>query len=119
MLYDKKWDKPKQPDTELEPWRQSLLEAADILECKGWCQHQAYADNGRMCILGALARTAGEALAHKAVLSEMGRDHYQGHSIAPWNDASSPACRSIASWNDAPGRTKEEVVAMLRSAALR
>jgi hypothetical protein len=98
MLYDKKWDQ-KLPQVD-EVGRQ-LINAADYIEKHGWCQNTYWDEQGRVCALGAIRRA--NALTRDA------------------NDAAFKMLRfldgSVHGWNDAPGRTKEEVVAVLRKVA--
>lgn len=81
-----------------------LLEAADRIEQHGWCQDTAMDYRGRMCVLGALSFAVDFSQAEYA--AAVGK-------ILRQTDAF-----EIAGWNDAPGRTKDEVVAMLREAAI-
>lgn len=86
------------------------MKPSELLEKKGWCQH-VYARNAagvpvmydnesacRFCILGAM-EAAGKNL------DELKR--LRAHMINKYK--SDPA-----SWNDQPGRTKEEVIALLK-----
>ena len=83
--------------------QQTLLDAADLIEKKGWIQGANWRPGRGFCVFGAIDRVAkndGPAFndAVKRVYSLI-----EGHGIAKWNDE--------------PGRTKEEVLAMLRRAA--
>lgn len=112
----------------LEPHRTALLKAADILEQQGWCQREARDADGRHCLMGALA----------AALGPKAHNHTQDDDINfcilsfTWDSEQSNAWRcarvllkdeiradSLATWNDAKDRTKEEVIDMLRRAAIR
>jgi hypothetical protein len=64
-----------------------LRAAARYIEEHGWVQHMAETDGGRVCLLQALNKVAPDA----------------------WAKASTSSHN-----NDAPGRTKEEVLAVLR-----
>lgn len=58
MLYDKKWDaKVPVEAPALEPWREVLLDAAEIIRERGWCQHKSENRQGQVCILGAIGHT--------------------------------------------------------------
>ncbi len=102
MLYDKKWDKELEVQT--EPWRKLLNDAADYIEEHGWCQGELRDEMGQVCILGAIASIPDpedwepRSVALKALRAITG---------SPFPD----------NWNDAPGRTKEEVIAAFRNAA--
>lgn len=77
-----------------------LLKAAALIEERGWCQGSMLSPSG-YCALGAIG-VAGDYrdIAYKA------RDKF------------SAVVGSVATWNDWPGRTKEEVIAKLRSVAI-
>ena len=83
-------------------WQQILLDAANLLEAEGWCQHTLMDKENRRCILGAIYyQSCSQSLqieAHSRMVKYLGCD--------------------VDIWNDAPGRTKEEAVAALRSAAM-
>ncbi len=105
MLYDKRWD--VKPEVKLEPWRQMLLDAADLLERDGWCQ-QAYQDgDGHHCALGALDAVVG--------MAELKTIDWVAFSKA--NERLFGAVGQITHWNDARGRTAEEVISTLRKIA--
>jgi hypothetical protein len=96
MLYDKKWEW----QAKNKPARRILLGAAEIIEQRGWCQGDFQDGNGRVCMLGAISISS--------VSSPMGE---AGNAIVLLG------LKSVTQWNDTPGRTKEEVVARLRTAA--
>jgi hypothetical protein len=107
MLYDPNW---KPTEIVLEDWQKLLLEAAEILETRGWIQGEMCTDEG-FCTLGAINRagydvgnTAPITTAILAVIAKIGAPPTMGP-------------RAIARWNDTYGRTKEEVVHTLRDAA--
>lgn len=89
----------------LEPWRQQLLEAANLLEKDGWCQHTCKNALGERCILGAL----GEVI--KPDLGAMGTYRWMTKKLHTFIDM------AVTEWNDQPGRTKAEVLALLRQTA--
>ena len=87
----------------LEPWRQRLLAAAQYIRHYGWCQEQTIAENGAVCLVGAVHFCGDEKEYPNTELEKLG--------IAlgtPW----------IADWNDDPSRTKEEVIAVLEKVAM-
>lgn len=81
-----------------------LLDAADRLEEHGWCQGVAVDRTGRMCVVGAVSYHADKA--GKIWPAAVDRIQRQIDAL------------DIAAWNDAPGRTQDEVVSMLREAAI-
>lgn len=79
------------------------LKAANIIEQKGWCQKQAIKADGSVCISKALVDASypngNYNEARDLVIDKLGiRD------VMP-----------LTMWNDKPERTKEEVIAVLRS----
>lgn len=104
MLYDKKWDKEVEAPVTLEPWQQALLDAANIIRKRGWCQgHESY--HGRVCLLGALAVAVG---------NKPSNWHHPTHYLA--RRQLELHCFTIQ-WNDSPGRKKAEVINALESTA--
>lgn len=107
MLYNPQW-KEVIPETKpMEPWQEHLLRAADRIQKRGWCQHQATDFWGRSCIIGALDKTKTS-------------DREYGLSICAisaflYKETGDYVC--IPDWNDDDRRTKKEVVNMLRQAA--
>lgn len=102
MLYDKRSENEGEaPVKSLEPWQQTLLEAAEYLRDHGWCQDRSVDQDGRACLFGSVFAVAGKTanpLYFEAGTKLMAR----GGSMY---------------WNDLPGRTKEEVIAMLEDTA--
>lgn len=104
------YDPHCKPQVKLEPWRELLLRAADIMERRGHCRGDYEDADGRVCLQGAL------------------RVAHQGHakwlpsvSNTPIRNAAHALSLSLGSpsfiWNDEPGRTQAEAVAALRGAA--
>ena len=61
MLFDpQKWVMPQIPEVEPKnvPWRKLLLDAADLIEKKGWCRNALHS-HGRYCVVGALLKAVG------------------------------------------------------------
>ncbi len=77
-------------------WRKAYLEAANLIEEKGWCQGALRTQGGAHCVLGALIE-ASPSFDLKPLQALIGD--------------------SVAIWNDKPERTKEEIIAALRKAA--
>src|SRR5258708_23853924 len=103
MLYDKRWEKPEAA-VELEPWQKTLLAAADLIEREGWIQGRRYKQGVGYCVLGAVSKIA------------------TGDPDNWWPpDTSSALSRCIKhnnpiAWNDIQGRTKADVIQLLRQA---
>lgn len=78
--------------------RRVLLDAADLIDERGWCQNTFEDDHGRICARRAIS---------------MACDHF--------NDGSAISLAvypyGVCDFNDAPGRTQAEVVAKLREVA--
>jgi hypothetical protein len=109
MLYNQEWDK-QLTEINNEPWRQVLLDAADLIERKGWCQNQAKSTflgfTLGYCMIGALDE----------VLTRSDEPAKVWESVAS-HRLSLAVNGSIIDWNDDDTRTKKEVVAKLREVA--
>lgn len=79
-----------------------LLKAAVYLEEIGWCQN-TFGYEGPRCAIGVLI-TMNHSNDH---IYQTARDRLRAI-----------VGKDIMSWNDTPGRTKEEVIAKIRAAAL-
>ena len=101
MLFDPRWDKAK-----AEPWRQVLLDAADLIDRIGWCQHTECDHNGRVCAAEALMRVA----AHDVTTYAVAMTHLSCFVASP---------KTVPEWNDAEGRTAAEVTDGMRACAAR
>src|SRR5581483_4767239 len=88
------------PVVELEPWRQSTLDAADYIDKRGWCQNRLH-DGEKVCAVGALIAVSPDLkvvnTAHEKLIEQVGEP--------------------ITLWNDAPNRTATEVTAVMRACA--
>lgn len=126
MLYDPKW----QEQTCLSPPVRILLDAADLIEKKGWCQGRSSAPQPS----GGLAYCVHGAFAHITHLeAEYDADRQSDMNAATillqrylsangqWDPTRAVMCTATwvncAVWNDVKGRTKEEVITALRGAA--
>jgi hypothetical protein len=90
-----------------------LRAAADFLMTNGWIQHkfnEGY--DGPSCALGAVGAVPGGGLAAENLL----RKFLFNNGFARFSDGTVD-CLSIGAWNDAPGRTVDEVVHAMLSAA--
>jgi len=84
---------------------ETLNAAADYLEQHGWCQGQMFGPDDSVCAVGAIA---------EVTRADTDYDHYsEALEVAMSYVGGGP----VSQWNDAPGRTKEDVIAMLRAAA--
>lgn len=97
MLYDPKWEEKIVINE--DPWRDMLRAAADLIEKRGWCQHQLEDNRGRVCALGALTRVSGRAVGANA----------KAH-LALENFINQKFSLSIVEWNDCRARNKEQVI---------
>ena len=77
--------------------------AARLLEERGWCQGCSVDSRGRVCLIGALAYTAGLTYNLCKELRQELQQEYPGENID-----------SLACWNDAQDRTISQVLALLR-----
>jgi hypothetical protein len=98
MLYDRRKDLPVANRT--------LLQAADIIRERGWCQHVLVDPlSGGFCAEAAI-RQAADGTPAKISLKSM-----------PARALLEKRVETIPIWNDAPGRTKEQVIEALEAAA--
>lgn len=100
-----------------------LNKAADLIETRGWVQADGWAyspaDDNSLCleggIMAAVGFTGGQdrrifkaCPAYRAVWDYLTDDHWKG----------APFRTDLYDWNDAQARTKDEVIEVLRAAAL-
>jgi hypothetical protein len=102
MLHDPKWDKQVVTPA-LEPWQQECLEAAHAIRKYGWLQHQYGNVVDGFCLVGAL-RYVGQ---HEMV------------DPTTYMKVLAVIKRESTCWNDSGGRTKEQVIEMLETVALK
>lgn len=107
MLYDKKWD---QDTIKIEPWRQALLDAADLLEKDGWCRFSMRRGEAH-CAVGALLDgyspiDAKQEATRRLAIYIKGKE-LPGMLIA----------KICVRWNDGLFRTKKQVIKTLREVA--
>ena len=94
------------PAIELEPWRNVLLGAAELIDRYGHCKQTMYHENS-MCLFGAIFTARSQywnASVHEAIDALCKVTHVTNEN-------------ALITWNDQPERTKEEVINTLRDAA--
>lgn len=84
-----------------DPVRQVLLDAADLLERDGWCQHISLDFEGRHCAWGAMVASAKDSVSY---------------SVAADN-VEAAVGRVLTAWNDDKRRTAKSVIRKLREVA--
>jgi hypothetical protein len=107
MFYDPSLKPAVSPVIELEPWRQMLLTAAEMIARHGHCKQAVFHKDGSMCLYGAIhtARVRHwNVFLHKATDALCKVTHMTNEC-------------DLITWNDQPERTKEEVINALREAA--
>lgn len=114
MYFDPQCKPVTVPEIKLEPWRQALLKAAEIVRERGLCQGQMVDKQQRVCAMGAMSIAMSGLCDHRwmnlyimatnAVIEELARRKQINLG-------------GIPDWNDQPGRTKEEVIDVLTAAA--
>lgn len=94
--------------------------AIEVIAERGWGQGSLGVNRGPVCIAGALMSLAGKRTCGwwrererfiRLVLEEQYPGFADWPSIEGW--------KAIEGWNDAPGRTVDEVIAVLEKAAIR
>jgi hypothetical protein len=87
--------------------RDVFQRAAEILRERGWCQGQYVCDDGSCCLLGAVLTAEDPDAPVDRPWPRWMQDYW---------DAAVP--RGLpATWNDEPGRTADEVIALLERLA--
>ena len=100
------------------PDRQRLLDAADYIERHGWCRNALKKEDGSVCVLGALLEANGIDLGE---VSRRLAKYIQSRSLLPGYELVCPetlAVTIIEAWNDIVAGSADEVIALLRNAAL-
>jgi hypothetical protein len=121
MLYDPNWKLPEV--VVLEPWRQILLKAADIIETRGWTRGNLYR-SGRSCALGAIMKASSPAAAifnSEARISSEMLDRFLRKQKFSKNGGYIPnpvsADRAIVWWNDHVATNRKVIIETMREAA--
>lgn len=123
MLYDPKWETQTDETAPREPWRDLLMQAANVIRQRGLAKGTQEDELGRVCLHGAIN------------VALTGTSFDDDDDDDP-DCASSRACRAVyeylrlqgvsealtspggsAYWNNRPERTKDEVIAALENAA--
>lgn len=116
MLYDPKWETPE--TSPLEPWRDLMLRAADILESSGLVKNQLCDASGRVCFRGALMAAMGGDQTDPMFIIGVLNDR---ENKRLFHEADFRMEQHVGTypprWNNVPERTKEEVVAAMRIVA--
>jgi hypothetical protein len=111
MLYDPKWELPAQANP-VQTWQLVLFEAANYIEANGWCQH-ASQNAGHICLYAAI-ETICRKIEGPLAPDEKATSLYLN---AATRMAKFLGVLNAAVWNDAPGRTQDEVIAVMRACA--
>lgn len=92
---------------------EALRAGAALIRERGWAQHDYESDDGRLCLLGAMnvaytgASCAPQGETPTLASARKSRDYLVAATGHPYPD----------NWNDREGRTKEEVISALETAA--
>lgn len=107
MYYDKRIENQPAPvqHPELEPVQQYCLEAAEYIRIHGWCQGS-----------WAIGRSVCTAQALRMVIPKPGYIFSFRNALQHLIDTLGGEITPVM-FNDAPGRTKEDVLALLEKAA--
>lgn len=112
----------------LEPWRQNLLKAADLIRQHGLMKYTRGNENYGFCMHGAIEKVMtgdtqtnnyDDAREYEAIREQLrlinadGMNNY-GERISNhgWR------CGGVAGWNNLPEVTKDQVVSLMETAAL-
>jgi hypothetical protein len=128
MLYDPKWKETITP-TEIpaiEPWRQILNEAAEVIKKRGWTTSEFESATGEVCAIGAF-----RIVQHGDGLKKRGKNRKYGprdleiakrkfHSVIMRNNrfiGNRSTLSAIMNWNDDVCSGKKEIIKMFKDAA--
>ncbi len=89
------------------------LEAANLLEKKGWCQNHSSNKFDQICLAEALHRSVygSQEMVNTTTVSDKWAWRPYLHALSKFIG------EDAIGWNDTPGRTKAEVIEKLREAA--
>lgn len=91
--------------------------AVEAIRERGWCQHALEASNGAVCLLGAYAAAAG-LYNDRGELRYPAPDEERALAKAIRSAGFEWRSGSVEPWNDAPDRTVEDVLLVLKHAAV-
>lgn len=94
--------------------KQALAAAADLIEQKGWLQGSYGSDRIGYCILGAINAVTDSWSSDEGFATDMAACELLDDIL---ERAHGEGSGTVAIWNDHPGRTKDEVLQLLRHAA--
>ncbi len=115
MLYDPKRD---QKIRYVEPWRNVLLDAAEIVRERGLAKYDLEDANGHVCIHGAIRLAAyGYVDGHGRIGSKEIEPCQALCDYLRQTGAENVFGIGAANWNNEPNRTADEVIAALEGAA--
>jgi len=86
-----------------------VMKSIQTLQERGWCQGGLDNDRGQVCLMGAVVKTVQNTKAYHDIWDDFWMD-FNNWVIAKCGV-------NPVFWNDKPGRTKEEVIALLREYA--
>jgi hypothetical protein len=114
MRLNEKWKK----DVVVEPWREQLRIAAEILRNEGHVKFTIQTPEG-FCALGAIAKaTLGDPWSREAMMGEAVQRFGQSLPLSAAEKTWGVSLTTrICEWNNAAERTKDDVIAALEACA--
>ena len=97
-----------------ETEKEALLKAALLLEAEGWCQHSSNGEDGERCLSQAIIAASGIFAG-----ASQGARVWSGVADLLAREIGVAGSAGLVHWNDEPGRTRGEVVSLLRRVASR
>ncbi len=94
-----------------------LLGAANLLRRHGWCVGETCAPDGRMCMVGAIARYIAEAPGDPVERSNAAADAGNAVTRYVWTLPDGGAHPHVTAWNDRQCRDGEHAAQVLEAAA--
>jgi hypothetical protein len=104
------------PRHDLPEWKRVLLRAHEIIEESGWCQLTLQAEDGRVCLEGAVILASGVRLRRSPAghITADSDDVHMSSALNAFRMLKQRLRTEAWEWNDEPGRTKHEVLKLIR-----
>lgn len=101
----------------LEKWRLKVLEAANIMEEKGWCRGRRQNEQGQVCMIGAMILANYGSISYYDATANM--EAFRKKYCYPLSCfLRKQGFHSILHYNDHVAQSEEQVATMLRRFAI-
>ena len=100
-----------------------LRDAIDVLMRQGWAQDMMEDFHGRVCMVGAIGKACaarmGEPVGSLNLTPAVNGALFAVQRVLYYRENGVDGLSTLTAWNDTHGRTREQVIAVLRAAANR